>query len=152
MNAVQSTQTPAPRPVPGRDRAAAGADTGEQPPRPVRAATPAKPRQQYLDLKASVHRKLLNLLNLEALAIADARRAHGARVTAILPPRAVASPLLSIRRFPAQRLKAAALVGLRALTKPMLDFLTHCVRTRLNTLISGGTGAGKTTLLNVLSG
>ena len=40
---------------------------------------------------------------------------------------------------------------LRALTQPMLDFLSHCVRARLNCLISGGTGAGKTTLLNVLS-
>ena len=34
----------------------------------------------------------------------------------------------------------------------MLEFLEHCVRARLNMLISGGTGAGKTTLLNVLSG
>jgi pilus assembly protein CpaF len=33
----------------------------------------------------------------------------------------------------------------------MLDFLSHCVRARLNAIISGGTGAGKTTLLNVLS-
>jgi pilus assembly protein CpaF len=43
-------------------------------------------------------------------------------------------------------------VTLKALTRPMLDFLSHCVRSRLNCLISGGTGAGKTTLLNVLSG
>jgi pilus assembly protein CpaF len=49
-------------------------------------------------------------------------------------------------------LKAEDLVTLRALTRPMLDFLIHCVRARLNGLISGGTGAGKTTLLNVLSG
>ena len=33
----------------------------------------------------------------------------------------------------------------------MLEFLEHCVRAKLNMLISGGTGAGKTTLLNVLS-
>jgi pilus assembly protein CpaF len=33
----------------------------------------------------------------------------------------------------------------------MLEFLRHCVNSRLNCLISGGTGAGKTTLLNVLS-
>jgi pilus assembly protein CpaF len=33
----------------------------------------------------------------------------------------------------------------------MLQFLTSCVRARLNVLISGGTGSGKTTLLNVLS-
>jgi pilus assembly protein CpaF len=82
----------------------------------------------------------------------DARLADGSRVNAIVPPLAVDGPLLSIRRFPAERLKAEDLVTLRALTRPMLDFLAHCVRARLNALISGGTGAGKTTLLNVLSG
>ncbi len=37
---------------------------------------PAPPRQQYLELKASVHRKLLNRLNLEALAQSDRARAE----------------------------------------------------------------------------
>jgi pilus assembly protein CpaF len=82
----------------------------------------------------------------------DARLPDGSRVNAIVPPLAVDGPLVSIRRFPAERLKADDLVTVRALTRPMLDFLAHCVRARLNTLISGGTGAGKTTLLNVLSG
>jgi pilus assembly protein CpaF len=82
----------------------------------------------------------------------DARLADGSRVNAIIPPLAVDGPLLSIRRFPAERLKAEELVSLKALTQPMLDFLAGCVRARLNCLISGGTGAGKTTLLNVLSG
>src|SRR5215210_1509742 len=82
----------------------------------------------------------------------DARLPDGSRVNAIIPPLAVDGPLLSIRRFPAERLKADDLVTLRALTRPMLDFLGHCVKARLNALISGGTGAGKTTLLNVLSG
>ena len=81
----------------------------------------------------------------------DARLPDGSRVNAIIPPLAVDGPLLSIRRFPAERLKAEDLVTLKALTQPMLDFLSHCVRARLNCLISGGTGAGKTTLLNVLS-
>jgi len=81
----------------------------------------------------------------------DARLADGSRVNAIIPPLAVDGPLLSIRRFPAERLRADDLVTLRALTRPMLDFLAHCVKARLNCLISGGTGAGKTTLLNVLS-
>jgi pilus assembly protein CpaF len=82
----------------------------------------------------------------------DARLTDGSRVNAIIPPLAVDGPLLSIRRFPAERLKAADLVTLKAMTQPMLDFLSHCVRCRMNMLISGGTGAGKTTLLNVLSG
>jgi pilus assembly protein CpaF len=81
----------------------------------------------------------------------DARLADGSRVNAIIPPLAVDGPLLSIRRFPAERLKADDLVALGALTQPMLDFLASCVKARLNCLISGGTGAGKTTLLNVLS-
>jgi pilus assembly protein CpaF len=81
----------------------------------------------------------------------DARLADGSRVNAIIPPLAVDGPLLSIRRFPAERLKADDLVNLGALTKPMLDFLSHCVRAHLNVIISGGTGAGKTTLLNILS-
>jgi pilus assembly protein CpaF len=81
----------------------------------------------------------------------DARLADGSRVNAIIPPLAVDGPLLSIRRFPAERLKADDLVALAALTQPMLDFLAACVKARLNCLISGGTGAGKTTLLNVLS-
>jgi len=82
----------------------------------------------------------------------DARLPDGSRVNAIIPPLAVDGPLLSIRRFPAERLKADDLVRLQAMTQPMLTFLSHCVRARLNALISGGTGAGKTTLLNVLSG
>jgi pilus assembly protein CpaF len=82
----------------------------------------------------------------------DARLPDGSRVNAIIPPLAVDGPLLSIRRFPAERLKAEDLVAIRSLTRPMLEFLQHCVRSRMNMLISGGTGAGKTTLLNVLSG
>src|SRR6266542_5823749 len=82
----------------------------------------------------------------------DARLPDGSRVNAIIPPLAVDGPIVSIRRFPAERLKADDLVTLRALTRPMLEFLGHCVRARLNALVSGGTGAGKTTLLNILSG
>src|SRR5437773_11553181 len=55
----------------------------------------------------------------------DARLPDGSRVNAIIPPLAVDGPLLSIRRFPAERLKSDDLVTLRALTRPMLDFLTH---------------------------
>src|SRR6266852_1190875 len=57
----------------------------------------------------------------------DARLPDGSRINAIIPPLAVDGPLLSIRRFPAERLRAEDLVGVRALTQPMLDFLSHCV-------------------------
>ena len=46
------------------------------PPTSPVAARPQPPRQQYLDLKAGVHRKLLNRLNLEALAQSDRARAE----------------------------------------------------------------------------
>ncbi len=81
----------------------------------------------------------------------DARLPDGSRVNAIIPPLAVDGPLLSIRRFPSDRLQAEDLVSYKALTANMLEFLRYCVNAKLNCLISGGTGAGKTTLLNVLS-
>src|SRR5215210_2085865 len=212
-----------------------------------RGARPEAPRPQYLELKANVHRKLLNRLNLEALASAERPRAEaeirtllfeliseegmplsmtereailgdvidevfglgplepllrdpgvsdilvntfkhvyversgklerlpttfqddkhlmrvidrivsgvGRRVddsSPMVDARLPDGPLLSIRRFPADRLKAEDLVMIKSMTRPMLEFLEHCVRAKLNMLISGGTGAGKTTLLNVLSG
>jgi pilus assembly protein CpaF len=81
----------------------------------------------------------------------DARLPDGSRVNAIIPPLAVDGPILSIRRFPSERLTADDLITYKALAPNMLDFLRHCVNARLNCLVSGGTGAGKTTLLNVLS-
>jgi pilus assembly protein CpaF len=81
----------------------------------------------------------------------DARLPDGSRVNAIIAPLAVDGPLLSIRRFPAERLTAEDLVKFKALAPNMLEFLRQCVHAKLNCLVSGGTGAGKTTLLNVLS-
>ena len=46
----------------------------------------------------------------ESSPMVDARLPDGSRVNAIIPPLAVDGPLLSIRRFPAERLKAADLV------------------------------------------
>jgi len=45
-------------------------------PAPRSAARFDAPRPQYLELKANVHRKLLNRLNLEALASAERSRAE----------------------------------------------------------------------------
>src|SRR6185436_7827813 len=47
-------------------------------PTPVRAVPrPEAPRPGYLELKGNIHRKLLNRLNLEALASADRARRIG---------------------------------------------------------------------------
>src|ERR1700679_3789171 len=61
--------TPTPQPPAGMSRVAS-------------AARP-QPRAQYLDLRATVHRKLLNRLNLEALAQTDRSRAE-AEIRALL--------------------------------------------------------------------
>src|SRR5258706_15005026 len=81
----------------------------------------------------------------------DARLADGSRVNAIIPPLAVDGPLLSIRRFPAERLKAQDLVNIRSMTRPMLEFLEHCVPARLHMLVSGGTRGRQTKLVDVVS-
>src|SRR3972149_3886652 len=48
----------------------------QPPPAAARTSRTEAPRPQYLELKANVHRKLLNRLNLEALASADRPRAE----------------------------------------------------------------------------
>ncbi|MCS7314509.1 MAG: CpaF family protein [Bryobacterales bacterium] len=87
----------------------------------------------------------------ESSPMVDARLPDGSRINAVIPPIAIDGPLLSIRRFRADRLQAEELLANLTLTQEMLALLEACVKARLNIIISGGTGAGKTTLLNVLS-
>src|ERR1700704_138259 len=87
----------------------------------------------------------------ESSPLVDARLPDGSRVNAAIPPVAVDGPLLSIRRFGRDPLKAEDLVRILTLTEGMMELCRASVKARLNILISGGTGAGKTTLLNVLS-
>jgi pilus assembly protein CpaF len=81
----------------------------------------------------------------------DARLPDGSRVNAVIPPVAIDSPLLTIRKFTKTKLTVDQLIEFDSLTQTMCDFLRACILGRLNVLISGGTGSGKTTLLNVLS-
>ncbi|HEX5630683.1 MAG TPA: CpaF family protein [Acidimicrobiia bacterium] len=88
----------------------------------------------------------------EASPMVDARLPDGSRVNAIIPPLAVDGPALTIRKFAADPYRVEDLISLRTMTPAMASLLDHCVRGKLNILISGGTGSGKTTLLNVMSG
>jgi pilus assembly protein CpaF len=81
----------------------------------------------------------------------DARLPDGSRVNIIIPPVAPDSPMITIRKFRADRLSMAQLVEGGTLTQEWAAFLDASVRARLSILISGGTGTGKTTLLNALS-
>jgi pilus assembly protein CpaF len=83
--------------------------------------------------------------------MADARLADGSRVNVVIPPLAVDSPTISIRRFAAERPDADRLVELGTLTPGLRELLSDAVASRRSLLVSGGTGSGKTTLLNALS-
>jgi pilus assembly protein CpaF len=87
----------------------------------------------------------------ESSPMVDARLADGSRVNAIIPPLSLKGTLLSIRRFPSKPLMAQDLITFKAITAEMMEFLSACIKARLNVVISGGTGSGKTTLLNALS-
>ncbi len=87
----------------------------------------------------------------ESSPMVDARLADGSRVNAIIPPLALDGPILSIRRFGAERLTINDLIQFNSVPAQIAEVAAACVKSRLNILVSGGTGAGKTTLLNCLS-
>jgi pilus assembly protein CpaF len=87
----------------------------------------------------------------ETSPMVDARLPDGSRVNAIIPPLALDGTLVSIRRFGAKPLVISDLLAKKSITKDMVQFLTSCIKARINMVISGGTGSGKTTLLNALS-
>ncbi len=87
----------------------------------------------------------------EASPMVDARLPDGSRVNVIIPPLAPRSPVVTIRRFRADKMTMDDLVKAGTLTPELARFLAACVQSRINILVSGGTGTGKTTLLNALS-
>jgi pilus assembly protein CpaF len=87
----------------------------------------------------------------ESSPMVDARLPAGYRVNVIIPPLAVKSPSITIRKFFNERVNVDYLVTIGTLTPEVAEFLRACVEGRLNLLICGGTGTGKTTMLNALS-
>jgi pilus assembly protein CpaF len=82
----------------------------------------------------------------------DARLMDGSRVNAVIPPISLVGPILTIRKFAKRPITVEQLIQFGSITAEAIEFLSACVRSRLNIVVSGGTGSGKTTLLNVLSG
>ena len=87
----------------------------------------------------------------ESQPLVDARMADGSRFNAAIRPIGVDGPLVSIRKFSADKLALHKLVEFGALTQSMAEVLAAAVHARKTTIISGGTGTGKTTMLNALS-
>jgi pilus assembly protein CpaF len=87
----------------------------------------------------------------ESSPMVDARLPDGSRVNAIIPPLALRGPTVTIRKFARDPYTMNDLIGFGTITGKAAQFLSACVRGKLNVLISGGTGTGKTTTLNALS-
>ena len=87
----------------------------------------------------------------ESSPMVDARLPDGSRVNAVISPISLSGTLVSIRKFRADPFKVEDLLEFESLNQDMATFLDGVVRSKMNTLISGGTGSGKTTLLNVIA-
>jgi len=87
----------------------------------------------------------------ESSPMVDCRLPDGSRVNIILPPLAVHSPCISIRKFPSRRHNVSTMIENGTMSPAIGRLLEISARCRLNILVSGGTGSGKTTLLNAMS-
>lgn len=87
----------------------------------------------------------------ESSPMVDARLPDGSRVNIVIPPVAVKSPSISIRKFRSDRFDFDDLIRIGTVTEQVAGFIRASVVSKVNVVISGGTGSGKTTLLNGLS-
>ncbi len=87
----------------------------------------------------------------ESSPICDARLPDGSRVNVFVPPLSIDGPALTIRKFKKDKLTLDQLVQFGTITHDGGEILKVIGRSRVNTLVSGGTGSGKTTLLNCLT-
>ena len=87
----------------------------------------------------------------EASPIVDARLEDGSRVNVVLKPVALNGPIMTIRKFPKEKVTMEQLVMWGSISREAVDFLKMLVCAKYNIFVSGGTGSGKTTFLNALS-
>lgn len=87
----------------------------------------------------------------EASPIVDARLEDGSRVNVVLKPVALNGPIMTIRKFPNEKVTMEQLISWGSISHEAAEFLKVLVSAKYNIFVSGGTGAGKTTFLNALS-
>ncbi len=92
-----------------------------------------------------------NRLINESNPIVDSRLEDGSRVNVVLQPIALNGPILTIRKFPKERITMEHLLRFQSISHQAAKWLEKIVASRYNIFISGSTGSGKTTFLNVLS-
>ena len=96
---------------------------------------------------AAERNKVIN----ESSPIVDTRLWDGSRINIILPPIALDQGVLTIRRFPKEKITMKKLMELGSISPEIVEFLRLLVISGYNVFISGGTGSGKTTFLNALT-
>lgn len=87
----------------------------------------------------------------ESVPIVDARLEDGSRVNVVLKPVALNGPIVTIRKFPREKVTMNQLISWGSITTEAVEFLKLLVGAKYNIFVSGGTGSGKTTFLNALS-
>lgn len=87
----------------------------------------------------------------ETTPIVDTRLEDGSRVNVVLPPIALDGAIITIRKFPEEKITMEQLIRWESISREAAEFLRKLVMAGYNIFISGGTGSGKTTFLNVLS-
>ncbi len=87
----------------------------------------------------------------ESSPMCDARLPDGSRVNIILPPLALDGTILTIRKFPPEKMTLDRMIELDSLDSVTAEMIRIIAACRINVLVSGGTGSGKTTMLNCLT-
>ena len=83
--------------------------------------------------------------------IVDARLEDGSRVNVVLKPVALNGPIMTIRKFPKEKVTMEQLISWGSVNEEAVEFLKMIVKAKYNIFASGGTGSGKTTFLNAMS-
>lgn len=96
---------------------------------------------------AAERNKVIN----ESSPIVDTRLPDGSRINIILPPISLNQGVLTIRRFPKEKITMRKLMEFGSISPEIVEFLRLLIVSGYNIFISGGTGSGKTTFLNALT-
>jgi pilus assembly protein CpaF len=98
--------------------------------------------------------KILSPLGLridESCPMVDARLKDGSRINVVIKPVSFKNIVVSIRKFKKRYTDMDKLIESEMLDPNMAKFLSDCVLSKLNIIVTGATSTGKTTFLNVLS-
>lgn len=108
-------------------------------------------KERLMDVIQQMVSKVNRRVN-ESSPIVDSRLPEfECRINIVLDPVAINGPVVTIRKFPKERITMDKLIEYNSVSPEIAEFLGILVKARYNIFLSGGTSSGKTTFLNVLS-